>query len=48
MESQLGTFNLVTLKGINYEKEGKDHPLDNYHNTSSDGQKREITSTSEP
>ena len=48
MESQLETFNLVALKGGNYEKEGKDQPLGNCHSTSSEGQKREITSTPEP
>ena len=48
MESQLETFSLVTPKGRNYEKEGKDQPLGNCHSMSSEGQKREITSTSEP
>ena len=48
MESQLETFSLVAPKGGNYEKEEKDQPLGNCHITSFEGQKREITSTSEP
>ena len=48
MESKLETFSLGAPKGGNYEKEGKDQPLGNCHSTSFEGQKREITSTSEP
>ena len=48
MESQLGTFILVAPKGRSYEKKGKYQPLNNCHSTSSEGQKREITSTLEP
>ena len=48
MESQLGTFILVAPKGRSYEKTGKDQLLGNCHSTSSEGQKREITSILEP
>ena len=48
MENQLGTFSLVAPKGRSYEKKGKDQPLGNCHNTGTEGQKREITSTPEP
>ena len=37
MESQLGTFSLVAPKERRYEEKGKDQPLGNYHNTSSEG-----------
>ena len=48
MESQLATFSLVHQKEEVMRKKGKNQPLGNCHSTSSEGQKREITSILEP